>query len=208
MSNIEEFKYCVCGCGGKIYWKRHYKYNGWAKYINGHNPHIHKLDCGCWACRARRKEPHKKDCNCMACRMIRGETKGINCPTYGYRATEETKQKMRDNHADFSKENHPQWLGGISFEPYTEEFNQELKESIRKRDDYICQNCGMVEEEHLIVCGQKLHIHHINYDKKNSNETNLITLCISCNTRANFNRTYWKEYYKKKMEIINERNKI
>jgi hypothetical protein len=94
-----------------------------------------------------------------------------------------------------SGKNHPGWQGGKSFEPYTFEFNDELKESIRKRDNYICQNCGMTEEEHLIVVGKVLSVHHIDYDKNNCNENNLITLCMACNNRANFNRDYWKDFY-------------
>ena len=92
---------------------------------------------------------------------------------------------------------HPNWNNGSSFEPYSPEFNDSLKDSIRKRDNYICQNseCNMTEEEHLIVMGKVLTIHHIDYNKKNCKETNLITVCDSCNIRANFNRDYWKNYY-------------
>lgn len=98
--------------------------------------------------------------------------------------------------------NHPQWLGGISFEPYTIEFNDSLKEIIRSRDNHICQNCGMTEEEHLIVIGKVLTIHHIDYNKENCNHNNLITLCGSCNTRANYNREYWTEFYQQKVSIV------
>ena len=42
----------------------------------------------------------------------------------------------------------------------------------------------------------KLTVHHIDYDKQNCSPTNLITLCNSCNARANFNRNYWNRLYK------------
>ena len=43
---------------------------------------------------------------------------------------------------------------------------------------------------------EKLCIHHIDYDKKNNNPENLITLCNSCHTKTNIkNRDYWKNYY-------------
>lgn len=90
----------------------------------------------------------------------------------------------------------PNWIDGRTDFPYPQEFNDSLKEQIRKRDNYICQNCGMIEEEHLIVIGTNLHVHHIDYNKNNLNETNLITLCGSCNARANFNRDYWETFYK------------
>jgi len=98
--------------------------------------------------------------------------------------------------------NNPNWQGGIAKLPYAFEFTSELKESIRKRDDYICQNCGMVEEEHLIVYGEVLNCHHINYNKQNCKENNLISLCISCNSRANANRSYWKNLYREKIKCL------
>jgi len=98
--------------------------------------------------------------------------------------------------------NHPNYIDGRSFEKYPAEFNDTLRESIRKRDNYTCQNCGMTEEEHFIVYGRNLHIHHIDYNKDNCKEDNLITLCQGCNLRANYNREYWKEFYNKKIKEI------
>jgi DNA-directed RNA polymerase subunit RPC12/RpoP len=95
--------------------------------------------------------------------------------------------------------NAPNYIDGKGKEPYTIEFTEELKEQIRKRDNYKCQNCGMTEEEHLIVYGRKCHIHHIDYNKENCDKTNLITLCQGCNIRANYNRKYWKKYYQAKL---------
>jgi len=92
-------------------------------------------------------------------------------------------------------ENHPNYIDGHSFEPYTPEFNETLKESIRIRDNYECQNCGMTEEEHLIVIGSVLCIHHIDYNKQNCKENNLISLCLQCHIRANYNRDYWYAYF-------------
>ena len=96
----------------------------------------------------------------------------------------------------------PTWIDGRSFEPYSSEFTEELKEKIRKRDNYACQNCGMTEEEHLIIIGTKQPVHHIDYDKKNCKEDNLITVCNQCNVRANFNRECWQETYIDKINKI------
>lgn len=92
------------------------------------------------------------------------------------------------------------WNNGVSFLPYTSDFTVQLKDSIRKRDDYICQNCGMTEKEHLIVVGRVLTIHHIDYNKMNCDEDNLITTCMGCNTRANTDRDYWYAYFSYIME--------
>lgn len=88
-----------------------------------------------------------------------------------------------------SRENHPNWKGGISKEPYAFEFNKELKESIKARDNYECQNpeCSGISK--------KLTIHHANYDKKDFRPKNLITLCNSCNAKANFYRASWQRFY-------------
>jgi hypothetical protein len=95
----------------------------------------------------------------------------------------------------------PTWENGASYLPYPPLFNSYLKELIRKRDNYICQNCGMTEEEHLMVYGNNITIHHIDYIKENCEENNLISLCYSCNSRANFNKSYWQEFYSNKIKV-------
>ncbi len=90
---------------------------------------------------------------------------------------------------------HPNWKGGLSYLPYCFKFNKELKEEIRERDNRICQLCGKTEEEN----GRKLDVHHIHYDKENC-YPDLITLCNSCNIKANFNRDYWINVYMKILE--------
>ena len=42
----------------------------------------------------------------------------------------------------------------------------------------------------------KLCIHHINYNKKDCKPKNLITLCKSCNSKANYDREWHKSWYK------------
>ena len=89
------------------------------------------------------------------------------------------------------RENNPNWQGGVSFEDYALDFNKRLKEFIRNRDSYKCQLCDAPE----IECDRKLSIHHIDYNKKNSSEVNLISLCVSCNSKVNKNRKYFEEYF-------------
>jgi len=87
------------------------------------------------------------------------------------------------------------WQGGISFLTYPQFFSKDLKLKIRCRDNHICQNCGIKEEEHVKKYSQILSIHHIDYNKQNCKEDNLITICTSCNVSANYNRDYWFAYY-------------
>jgi len=86
---------------------------------------------------------------------------------------------------------------GIPYElrEYPSIFSNDLKEKIRERDDRKCQLCGKLEYH----CENKLTIHHIDYDKKNNKECNLITLCVGCNTKVNTKRDYWESYFKEKM---------
>lgn len=77
------------------------------------------------------------------------------------------------------------WKGGIQFEPYNPEFSREYRKSIRERDNYICQLCGKYGKA----------IHHIDYNKRNSDPKNLITLCFRCHSRTNHNRDYWTKKF-------------
>lgn len=76
----------------------------------------------------------------------------------------------------------PGWQGGLSFEPYTPEFNKILKSYIRKRDNHTCALCGKRAKS----------VHHIDYNKQESSPENLITLCRKCHTRTNHNRRFWR----------------
>lgn len=85
----------------------------------------------------------------------------------------------------------PRWLGGISAEPYGWNFSEELKEEVRQRDGHRCQLCGVPQME----CTKKLPVHHIDYDKKNSDPLNLVALCVPCNSKVNANREHWTAYF-------------
>ena len=86
-------------------------------------------------------------------------------------------------------ENCYNWKGGKSQEEYCVLwYDKDYKESIKIRDNYKCLNpeCSS---------GECLHIHHINYNKKDCSPKNLITVCRSCNTKANYNRKWHKKWY-------------
>jgi len=85
----------------------------------------------------------------------------------------------------------PSFLGGKSFEPYTSDFNKRFKESIRERDNHCCVVCNKMEENY----DEKLHIHHVDYDKKNSFPQNCVSLCKECHMKTNFNRLHWKTFF-------------
>lgn len=68
--------------------------------------------------------------------------------------TEEHKRKI-------SGENNWNWQGGKSFEPYSIDWTETLRRSIRERDNYVCQMCGKTQIEELENIERKLAIHHM-----------------------------------------------
>jgi len=92
------------------------------------------------------------------------------------------------------------YIHGNGYKPYPLEFNKRLKEFIRDRDNHKCQKCNMTEEDN----GRKLDVHHIDYNKMNCIDTNLISLCSSCNIKANFERDYYFAYFTAIMEEITQ----
>ena len=82
---------------------------------------------------------------------------------------------------------------------YPLEFNRILKEQIRVRDNQQCQICGILQKNYY----RKLDVHHIDYDKDNLNQENLITLCSSCHVCTNHNREIYIEYFRILKDCIN-----
>lgn len=110
---------------------------------------------------------------------------------------DEQKRKQEEN-TPRGKDSHL-WKGGISFDPYSPSFNNHLKKKIKIRDNYTC------------ICGkktQKLAVHHIDYNKENCNDNNLISLCYSCHSKTNHNRDHWEIFFigliKEKYDIITD----
>ena len=99
------------------------------------------------------------------------------------------KEMMCDNNPGlgYCGSDNPNWRGGTSRQGYDERFTEEFKRSIRKRDLYCCQVCGMTQKENW----QELSVHHIDYDRQNSVPENCVSLCCSCHSKTNGNRRYW-----------------
>jgi len=74
--------------------------------------------------------------------------------------------------------------------------NKSLRKLILERDGHSCRYCG--KDNHHFK--RSLHVHHIDYDPKNSDINNLIALCPRCHRNTNLNRAFWREYLKKLVE--------
>lgn len=75
------------------------------------------------------------------------------------------------------------------------------KRKARERDNHACQNCGKTRKE----LGRKLSVHHIipfrefsSYKRANQID-NLVCLCPSCHTKAEYGRIKWLNRKEKKL---------
>ena len=120
----------------------------------------------------------------------------VSLSKIGNKLSEETKLKISKKRKQLKLaigSNNPNWKGGITILPYHWTFNKQLKQKIKQRDNYTCQLC---------FTNKNLSIHHIDYNKKNSNENNLITLCRICNPSCNSNRNYFQNNFQNKLVIL------
>lgn len=86
---------------------------------------------------------------------------------------------------------HPNWQGGISFEPYCPKFNADLKRRIRAFFDHRCIMCGKTTEEN----GSLLGCHHVEYNKQaccDGEPVHFATLCKRCHNKTNNDRARWE----------------
>ena len=90
------------------------------------------------------------------------------------------------------------WQGGKSFEPYSVQFNQKLREEVRQRDNKTCQLCGITSKEQ----GHALDVHHWDYDKSRGDPYYFISLCHNCHskTQGKSVREYYENLFRQLMQ--------
>jgi len=160
----------------------------------------------------------------MLGRKLSEETKRkISKARKGMHLSEETRKKMSKNNARFflgktfseehkRKKSKP-WSGvriqaeikrkGYLRKPiikngkeYSPEWN-EIRKQIYKKDNWTCRECGIHCQDKKYK-KNRIQCHHIDYNEKNNDPNNLITLCASCHGKTNFNKKDWIEYYQSK----------
>ncbi len=146
---------------------------------------IRKCACGCgetFECKINSKR-----------RFINYHSQRKNPSTLGKHWVKKRREQWSET---MSGKGNPNWQGGIGKLGYSFDFNEELKELIRKRDDYTCQLCD--KKQH----NRKLSVHHIDYIKENLDPSNLITLCRACNIKVNYGRKLWKKFFQQKLRLL------
>jgi len=179
---------CKCGCKELVKPKKEFIRGHNSRGVNHHNYGKHKEDNVCYK-QERSAETKEK----------------MRIARIGRTLSEEHKANIGNSirgekHGNFGKRGPLShlWRGGISTGEYCISWADPVfKEYIKERDNHECQsplcrkNCN-----HL-----PLELHHINYIKKDCSTGNLITVCCSCNSRANHNRKFWQKYYE---DIMNK----
>lgn len=200
--------FCIDNCGSKVSGKNR-RCSSCAKKgtrnVNWSKNGIYKRNY--WKCLDCGKIVSKKGNKCKSCaRKLRI---GVDSPSYKgdkakYKQITYCKSgcgnivsNRRKNNCEscaarerMSGDKHWNWQNGKSFEIYPIEFSNPLKEKIRKRDNYICQTCNKNGNK------KQLDVHHIDYDKKNNDINNLISLCRNCHVKTNYDRQKWIAYFR------------
>ena len=182
----QEIIQCACGCGNTL--EKYGSQGRVRKFISGHNL----------------KFVTSPMQNPVMAKHIADQLRGRKQSAEHRRKNSESRMGQKRSIESRVKQgisitgkNNPSWKGGICNEPYCIEFTPDFKDVVKSRDGYKCQNPG------CNGTSKTLAVHHINYVKKDCDYSNLICLCISCNSRANFDRKSWEQFYK---EIINEKS--
>ncbi len=85
---------------------------------------------------------------------------------------------------------HYNWQGGASRRLYPSDWTKALRQSIRRRDCFACQVCGVHQSK------APLHVHHVDRDKTNGDPRNLVSLCCSCHATIHLRyEKFWMEFF-------------
>lgn len=79
---------------------------------------------------------------------------------------------------------------------YSSEWNSGLRQVIRTRDGFACKVCAIENPPYL-------NVHHIDYNKANLKESNLISLCPSCHYKTNRHRQAWYRHLYQLIRTLN-----
>lgn len=115
----------------------------------------------------------------------------------GLKHSLETRLKMSESQLG---EKAKLWKGGLSYGKYCKKAKPAYKR-VRAFFSWVCVFCGQPQKH------EKLIVHHVNYDKDtccNENKPYFVTLCRSCHSMTNNNRSYWEPYFKEMVDTYYE----
>ena len=134
-----------------------------------------------------RAEPFRGKCCSRKCKGLLSRNKFkkicLNCGKEFWTWPSNERQSIRNacswgcRNEYYSGERSHLYTGGRF--PYPAGFNGRLKRIVREIDNFSCAICGVTES----VIGYKLHVHHIDLNKKNIDISNLVSMCRACHKR-------------------------
>lgn len=113
--------------------------------------------------------------SCKACIQ-----KGNRHPMYGKRHSQKSKEQMSAKHQNIA---YDEWTEFSYKHLYAKDFNETLKMYIRAKYSGRCFICNKTTIENK----KELPVHHIDMDKQNTSEQNLIPLCNECHPTTHNN---------------------
>ena len=118
----------------------------------------------------------------------------------GKKRTEEQREKIREGVIRFYR------CKGVVGDDEYDGFTEVLRHEVRGRDKHKCRVCaGELPELPMIkncngdMIRPQLDVHHIDYNKNNNAEGNLVSLCHECHSKTNYNRGYWIKYFQEEV---------
>lgn len=99
-----------------------------------------------------------------------------------------------------SDQGNPRYIHGECLNDYSVYFARSLRRRIRERDGNRCRLCGLHEDHH----GTLLHVHHINYVKRDDRIENLISLCKFCHGTMHGSLENRAKCEKRMLQVLSE----
>jgi hypothetical protein len=90
-------------------------------------------------------------------------------------------------------------MGGLSFEPYCEKFNENFKKRVRAFFNNTCVICSRTKEQNF---NENMSVHHVQYNKNTCCDEStplFATICRYCHPVTNMEREYWSDFITNKI---------
>jgi hypothetical protein len=163
---------CKCGCGTRTRWLT--SKGRWAVYAQGHYRQAAPYKDEAWLRTQYEVERRTFDEIAAECGVY-GTTVIKQARKFGIEPRGRSEARL----GRMVGPKNPAWKGGVAEWEYSSDWKA-LARRIRDRDEWTCQDCG----ERRKRWGHSLHVHHIDGNKLNNDEGNLISLCATCHRQA------------------------